>query len=92
MLGLTMNHLVVKYMIQSSRLKNPLQTPMTLLQNIFQLFLGSYFLEVKLAIQMTCLGVHLISATPLNLSISTNSKYVLLPNTHLAPCLLLSFS
>lgn len=38
-----------------------------------------------MAIQMTCLGVHLISAIPLSRSISANSKYVLLPNTRSAP-------
>lgn len=64
----------------------PLQMPMTSLQSIFQFFLESCFLEVKLAIWMTYLGVHLISAMPLSLSISTNSKSVLLPSTHWATC------
>lgn len=59
-----------------NKTKKPLQIPMISLQSIFQLFSESYFLEVKLATRMTCLGVHLISAAPLSLSISTNSKSV----------------
>lgn len=75
----------IKKTKQNKRQK-PSQMPMTPLQSISQFFLESCFLEVKLAIRMTYLGVHLISAMPLSLSISTNSKSVLLPSTHWATC------
>jgi len=75
-----------EWQIKNKTKQNPCKCPWHCYKVSFNSSWEAISWRLKLAIQMTCLGVHLISATPLSRSISTNSKSVLLPSTHLATC------